>query len=83
MSPVVSFPSSFARTFSSKRERRLGTRQILPITFSDSWQRTWSKKRFPLLSPHIKKYVLSKHAIGGLFYSHSTQYVEVDCPGKD
>ena len=41
VSPVVSFPSSFARTFSSKRERRLGTRQILPITFSDSWQRTW------------------------------------------
>ena len=27
-SPVVSFPSSFARTFSSK-ERRLGTRQVL------------------------------------------------------
>ena len=31
VSPVVSFPPSFARTFSS-RERRLGTRQPFPYT---------------------------------------------------
>ena len=32
--PVVSFPPSFARTFSS-RERRLGARQFLPSSVTD------------------------------------------------
>ena len=37
--PVVSFPPSFARTFSSK-ERRLGTRQLLI-----SWVKNYVRNR--------------------------------------
>ena len=38
--PVVSFPPSFVRTFSSK-ERRLGTRQPQPDLLQERFERGW------------------------------------------